>query len=118
MNPTLMLLPEVSTQELPPLLVELAEAGSEIWLPQPARAVTMAAAAKGMKARLVTETFMFTCFSLRVALRQRLVSGVLVADPQAQSRSELFQHASWFVSALFRRRLTVPGLGPKDGKSP
>jgi hypothetical protein len=77
MKPTLTLLPEVSTQELPPLAVELADAGSEIWLPQPARAVTMAAAAKGIKARLVTETLMITCFSLRAALRQRLFFRVL-----------------------------------------
>jgi hypothetical protein len=77
MNPTFTLLPDVSTQELPLLAVELAEAGSEIWLPQPARAVAIAAAARGIKARLVTETLMFTCFSLRAASRQLLVSRVL-----------------------------------------
>jgi len=77
MNPTLTLLPDVSTQELPLLAVELADAGSEIWLPQPARAVAIAAAARGIKARFVTETLMFTCFSLRAASRQRLVSRVL-----------------------------------------
>jgi hypothetical protein len=79
----LTLLPEVSTQELPLLVVDLAEAGSAIWLPQPARAVTRAAAARGMNARLVTETFMFTCFSLRAALRQRLVSKFVMADPSS-----------------------------------
>jgi hypothetical protein len=93
MNPTFTLLPDVSTQELPLLAVGLAEAGSEIWLPQPARAVAIAAAARGIKARLVTETLMFTCFSLRAASRQLLVSRVLSGPPGAQSRSELFQHA-------------------------
>jgi hypothetical protein len=93
MNPTLTLLPDVSTQELPPLAVELADAGSEIWLPQPVRAVTIAAAARGIKARVVTETLMFTCFSLRAASRQRLVSRILTGTPRAQSRSELFPHA-------------------------
>jgi hypothetical protein len=39
--------------------------------------VTMAAAARGIKARLVTETLMITCFSLRAALRQRLFFRVL-----------------------------------------
>ncbi|WP_251039350.1 hypothetical protein [Arthrobacter sp. ISL-72] len=67
------LLPDVSTHELAPLVVELAAAGSEIWLPQPATAVAIIAAAKGIKERLVTETLMITCFSLRAASRQRLV---------------------------------------------
>ena len=81
MNPTLMLLPEVSTQEVPLLAVEPADAGSAIWLPQPARTVAMAAAARGRKARLVTETLMCTCFSLRRCAGQRLASEVLRSDP-------------------------------------
>jgi hypothetical protein len=46
MNPTLTLLPEVSTQEVALLAVEPADAGSAIWLPHPARTVAVAAAAK------------------------------------------------------------------------
>jgi hypothetical protein len=74
MNPTLTLLPDVSTQDLPLLAVDPADAGSAIWLPQPARTVAMAAAAKGRKARLVTETLICTCFSLRRCAGQRLAS--------------------------------------------
>jgi hypothetical protein len=102
MNPTLTLLPVVSTQELLALAVELAEAGSDIWLPQPARAVAIAAAVRGIKARLVTATLMITCFSLRAASRQRLVSRIMTGTREAQSRSELFPEAWRFVSAPLR----------------
>jgi hypothetical protein len=54
----LTLLPDVLTHEVPLLAVVPADAGSAIWLPQPARSVALAAAARGRNARLVTETLM------------------------------------------------------------
>jgi hypothetical protein len=97
MNPTLTLLPVVSTQELLALAVELAEAGSDIWLPQPARAVAIAAAVRGIKARLVTATLMITCFSLRAASRQRLVSRVLTGPIGLNLGANCFhRHAASF----------------------
>jgi hypothetical protein len=85
-----MLLPEVSTHELPLLVVDPAEAGPPIWLPQPARAVAMTAAVSGIRVRLDTVTFTIYLLLTRRCSRQRLASRSSSRTVVAQRRSELF----------------------------